>query len=234
MSASDVWLTPPTIITALGGPESFDLDPCASIDRPWDTAKRHYTVLDDGLAQTWDPRERHFVNPPYSAVLRWVRRIVAHGNGTALLFAKTETQAFMSIFDSASALFFLEGRVRFHLPNGEPGPERAMHPSVLCAWGEYDADVLAACALEGRFLPLRLPRRFAGAAVERKTWREAVTSWLSEQDGPVTLAALYRAIQGTPTAAGNAHPREKLRQTLQRGPFKRVGRGLWEFDSAAA
>jgi len=173
-------------------------------------------------------------NVPYSAVGRWVRRLVAHGVGTTLLFAKTETQAFMSIFDTASALFFLEGRVRFHLPDGTPAPERAMHPSVLCAWGESDADVLASCGLGGRFVPLQLPRRFAGASVERKTWRQAVTDWLSQQEGPVTLAALYRAMQGTPTAAGNAHPREKLRQTLQRGPFKRVGRGLWAFDPAAA
>lgn len=32
----DEWLTPPEIIKALGGPESFDLDPCAPIKRPWD------------------------------------------------------------------------------------------------------------------------------------------------------------------------------------------------------
>lgn len=234
MSNSDVWLTPPWILAALGGAASFDLDPCASVDRPWDTAKRHFTIHDDGLAQPWSPSWRAFANVPYSCVGRWVRRLVAHGNGTTLLFSKTETQAFMSIFDTASALFFLEGRVRFRLPDGTPAPDRAMHPSVLCAWGEYDADVLAACGLSGRFVPLQLPRRFAGATVERKTWRQAVTDWLAEQEGPVTLAALYRAIQGTPTAAGNAHPREKLRQTLQRGPFKRVGRGLWEFDPAAA
>ncbi|NCW30719.1 MAG: adenine methyltransferase, partial [Alphaproteobacteria bacterium] len=29
------WLTPPAVIKALG---EFDLDPCASLDRPWDTA----------------------------------------------------------------------------------------------------------------------------------------------------------------------------------------------------
>lgn len=29
----DEWLTPPEIIQALGGPESFDLDPCAPINR---------------------------------------------------------------------------------------------------------------------------------------------------------------------------------------------------------
>jgi hypothetical protein len=32
---SDEWLTPPGILKALG---QFDLDPCAPVNRPWDTA----------------------------------------------------------------------------------------------------------------------------------------------------------------------------------------------------
>ena len=36
----DEWLTPPNILLALG---AFDLDPCAPIVRPWDTAALHYT-----------------------------------------------------------------------------------------------------------------------------------------------------------------------------------------------
>ena len=35
----DEWLTPPEIIRALG---PFDLDPCAPVNRPWDTANDHY------------------------------------------------------------------------------------------------------------------------------------------------------------------------------------------------
>ncbi|WP_280940170.1 hypothetical protein [Mesorhizobium sp. WSM1293] len=33
-AGTDVWLTPPAILAALGGAESFDLDPCAPLDRP--------------------------------------------------------------------------------------------------------------------------------------------------------------------------------------------------------
>lgn len=44
------WLTPPSIIKSLG---DFDLDPCSPINRPWDTAKKHFNVNDDGLAQNW-------------------------------------------------------------------------------------------------------------------------------------------------------------------------------------
>lgn len=50
---TDVWLSPPWLIKALG---DFDLDPSAPKCRPWDMAKNHYTVEDDGLAQEWRGR----------------------------------------------------------------------------------------------------------------------------------------------------------------------------------
>ena len=33
------WLTPPDLVQLLG---PFDLDPCAPVRRPWDTAAKHY------------------------------------------------------------------------------------------------------------------------------------------------------------------------------------------------
>lgn len=45
-SGKDEWLTPRPLIQALG---EFDLDPCAPIKRPWDMAKNHFTVEDNGL-----------------------------------------------------------------------------------------------------------------------------------------------------------------------------------------
>lgn len=42
-AGTHVWLTPPHVVDALG---PFDLDPCASTDRPWDTAAKHYTEHD--------------------------------------------------------------------------------------------------------------------------------------------------------------------------------------------
>ncbi len=47
---SDEWLTPQWILEPLG---VFDLDPCASVVRPWATAKQHLTVEDDGLKANW-------------------------------------------------------------------------------------------------------------------------------------------------------------------------------------
>ena len=54
------WLTPPTIIKALG---PFDLDPCAPVTRPWPTAAKHYSIEDNGLQQVWFGKI--WCNPPY-------------------------------------------------------------------------------------------------------------------------------------------------------------------------
>lgn len=55
-AATTTWLTPPEILTALGGSSSFDLDPCAApLPRPWSTALRMNALEDGaGLALEWD------------------------------------------------------------------------------------------------------------------------------------------------------------------------------------
>ena len=77
VSATDVWLTPPHIFEALG---PFDLDPCASEDRPWDTAKVHYTMKDDGLKQAWSGRV--WCNPPYGPKMApFLEKLATHPGG---------------------------------------------------------------------------------------------------------------------------------------------------------
>ena len=221
------WLTPPFILDALGGAESFDLDPCASIDMPWPTAKRMLTVEDNGLLQEWEGRV--WLNPPYSrqVIGRWMARLAGHGRGTALVFARTETDwCFQSVWHRASAVLFLRGRLRFHRPDGRRAKANAGAPNLLAAYGRDDADVLALCGLDGQFVPLTLPRIFA-VALRRQTWREALSEWMAAQPGPVTLAEIYRAFARHPKAANNRNVDAKLRQELQRGPFQRVGRGAW-------
>ena len=69
---SDEWLTPKWILDRLG---SFDLDPCASVERPWPTAARHYTVKEDGLLQRWEGVV--WCNPPYGrAAAPWPAKLV--------------------------------------------------------------------------------------------------------------------------------------------------------------
>lgn len=72
-AGKDEWLTPPYITEQLG---PFDLDPCSPIDRPWPTAKKHYTILDDGLNKTWGGL--------FGAILRMGRKLL-NGSGNALI-----------------------------------------------------------------------------------------------------------------------------------------------------
>jgi len=131
VGGKDEWLTPPELIRELG---PFDLDPCAPIRRPWDTATEHYTIQDDGLNQRW----HGFVwcNPPYAHVGKWMARMAEHGNGIALLFARTETKAWHEhIWPKASSVLFLKGRLTFYHVDGTPGASNSGAPSALIGYG---------------------------------------------------------------------------------------------------
>lgn len=168
----DEWLTPPEIIAALGGPESFDLDPCSPVTRPWPTAKQHYTIQDNGLTKPW--HGRIWFNPPYGGppiVGPWMRRMAQHGTGTALTFARTETDLFFeTVWRRAAAILFLRGRLYFHHVDGKRAAANSGAPSVLIAYGKSDAEILKSCGIAGQFVTL------AGGA-----------------PGPSTFAAGYEA-----------------------------------------
>jgi len=114
----DEWLTPPYIVKALG---EFDLDPCAPIIRPWDTATHHYSINDDGLSCVWAGRV--WLNPPYgNQTEKWLRKLIKHGNGVALTFARTETKMFVEcIWKQADAIVFIYKRIRFYHVDGTKG-----------------------------------------------------------------------------------------------------------------
>lgn len=149
---NDEWLTPPEILKALG---AFDLDPCAPVTRPWEMAARHLTINDNGLMKEWSGRI--WLNPPYSAqeVPRWLKRLADHGQGTALVFARTETGWFIeSVWERATAVLFLYGRLCFHYVDGRKAKANAGAPSCLVAYGEKDATKLETSELNGRYIRL--------------------------------------------------------------------------------
>ncbi len=151
---SNAWLTPPGIIQALG---TFDLDPCAAPDlRPWDTAAVHIAPPEDGLSWPWYGRV--WLNPPYSDIERWLGKLADHGQGTAIVFARTETRWFVEhVWERATAVLFLHGRLHFHLPDGSRAAGNAGGPSCLVAYGRSDAVALAGAGLAGTFVPLGSP-----------------------------------------------------------------------------
>jgi hypothetical protein len=145
------WLTPPDLLARLG---TFDLDPCSPIDRPWDTAKKHYTILDDGLSQPWHGRV--WLNPPYGPGMeKWLDRLANHdGGGLALIFARTETRTFFDhVWARADGILFIKGRIRFCRPDGRQALS-AGSPSVLVAYGKAERDLLATHPVEGKYLDI--------------------------------------------------------------------------------
>lgn len=148
---SDDWITPKFILDALG---EFDLDPCACDPQPWPTAKKNFTFKDDGLSQFWFGRV--WMNPPYGPLTRhWLQKLAEHGNGIALVFARTETKMFFKwVWPRAKALLFLEGRLYFCYPDGKTAAANAGGPSVLIAYGQENVAALETCGLKGALVRL--------------------------------------------------------------------------------
>lgn len=144
----DEWLTPPEIIKALG---AFDLDPCAPADerRPWDMAANHYSAEKNGLSLPWHGRV--WCNPPYGLeAARWLEKLAAHGNGIALIFARTETAMFFDhVWEKADALLFIRGRLHFHHVDGRRAAANSGAPSVLVAYGQNNVQALRTSGIAG-------------------------------------------------------------------------------------
>jgi hypothetical protein len=150
---NDEWLTPRYIIDDLG---PFDLDPCAPIIRPWDTARKHFTVNDNGLLQEWGG-VFVFMNPPYGQQTEyWLERMTIHDNGIALIYARTETEMFFKyVWNMADSVRFIEGRLYFHYVDGSRAKTNSGAPSVLIAYGNEADSRLKRSKIKGQYIKLR-------------------------------------------------------------------------------
>lgn len=131
---TDSWITPKWLIDRLG---PFELDPCASDPQPWPCAARQFT--ENGLILPWDGF--WWCNPPYGRSLgEWLHKCaVSRGvGGIALVFARTETRAFQTVWKHASLLLFIKGRLSFFKPDGTESKigHNSGGPSVLIAYGD--------------------------------------------------------------------------------------------------
>ncbi|RQQ64393.1 adenine methyltransferase [Burkholderia stagnalis] len=133
------WLTPPEWIQALG---PFELDPCAPVVRPWNTARLHFTVEDNGLAREW--LGRVWCNPPFGReAAKWLKRMADHNNGIALIPARTETAMFYeSVWSRADSVCFVRGRPHFHYVDGRRAPFNSGAPICLVAYGRANTIAL--------------------------------------------------------------------------------------------
>ncbi|MEG3176168.1 DNA N-6-adenine-methyltransferase [Sphingomonas sp. RB3P16] len=122
----DSRFTPPdfmaSIYAAFG---EIDLDPCAHLLSPV-VARRRILRSEggDGLADAWSGRVA-FVNPPYSELLKWLRR--AHDQWRAgtvetvvcLIPVRTDSVWFHDVLSTDADIYLLRGRVRFLDPRGK-------------------------------------------------------------------------------------------------------------------
>lgn len=156
---SQTWITPKWIIDALG---PFDLDPCAADPRPWDCARQNLTEL--GLSMTWHGRV--WLNPPFDRyeVAKWVLRLAEHGDGIALLHARTEAEWFEPVWDRASAILFLDDRLHFHHQDGRRASANSGAPACLAAFSARDVNRLQHAGIRGRLVT---SWHYVGAALKR-------------------------------------------------------------------
>lgn len=222
-SKTNSWITPPEILEVLG---DFDLDPAAALKMPWRTAQTMWTKKDDGLAAFREWFGRVWLNPPYSTELikAFMARMADHGRGTALVFARTDTEwADKYVFRSgtASGVLFKHGRIHFHYPSGERAKANAGAPSMLVAYGAEDFDRLRASGINGTLLPISPLASFyvfaAGQAVEElPSWRDLLTELVERHGGNMRLQDVYDTLKNHAKTHKNPNWRAKVRQVLNR------------------
>jgi hypothetical protein len=104
-STTDDWITPRWLVDRLG---VFDLDPCQSETQPWPCARAGISpATGHGLMMGWEGEV--WMNPPYGKETgRWLHRLADHGNGVALVFARTDTRMFFRhVWPKATGILFL-------------------------------------------------------------------------------------------------------------------------------
>jgi hypothetical protein len=220
---TDQWLTPPEIVKSLG---EFDLDPCTPIIRPWDTAKIHYNVLDNGLTKEWFGRV--WMNPPYGQeCIDWLKKLSIHNNGISLIFARTETKMFFEyVWKKATSVFFFEGRLHFYNVKGERCKANAGAPSCLISYGENNSDSIDESGLNGKHLPLKyIPIIIVGIS---PSWKSLIKIVITRLNGEAEIQKIYEMIEeiAPDKITKNSNYKEKIRQRLQQH-FIRKSRGVY-------
>jgi hypothetical protein len=142
------WWTPPHVFGALG--MSFDLDPCAPPlpAMPWLPAARRISLPQDGLTAAWNGHV--WLNPPYGKQTQaWTDKLICHGDGIALVFARTDTAWCQRAMRAAGAVCFPAGRLSF-IDGTQPGNRKghnAAVASMLLGYGRRCAEAVLGCGL---------------------------------------------------------------------------------------
>lgn len=145
------WYTPKWVFEELG--LVFDLDPSSPHDMETAVpASTKYTIFDDGLSRPWFGRV--WLNPPYGRDTPfWIRRMIEHGTGVALVFSRTDASWCQDAMKACTAMLFVSGRIEF-----VPGKEnqhkksRSGAGTVMFAFGNECAIALENMRDRGIFI----------------------------------------------------------------------------------
>lgn len=141
-SSNDDWGTPQELYDCLDKLFDLRLDVCANEKN----AKTYYYFdeKNNGLKQRWFGN--CFMNPPYSkpnkkenkpGLIHWIEKTIRESKKkrvnyvVALLPARTETDWFELVWENASLILFLHGRLKF-----EGAKSSAPFPSVIAIFGK--------------------------------------------------------------------------------------------------
>jgi len=148
------WYTPKWVFDSLG--IKFDLDPCQPEEKiDWIPAVRHLHINDCGLTGEWFSNENVWLNPPYGkSTKQWLEKLNDHGNGIALVFARTDCKWFQDVCTKADAILFLSGRIKFVDGLCQTGGSGAGCGSMLVAWGEENVFALRGMSDKGFYVDM--------------------------------------------------------------------------------
>lgn len=114
----------------------------------------HLDEADNGLAAPWFGTV--WCNPPYGReTFKWLAKLADHGDGIALVFARTETVGFFEqVWERADAVFFFKGRLKFWYVDGTEA-DTANAPSCLIAYGKSNVEKLRNSGFAGKLVVLK-------------------------------------------------------------------------------
>jgi hypothetical protein len=139
---SNEWYTPRAVFDALGC--TFDLDVAAPEHGPLHVPASEW-FFHDALNEPWFGFV--WMNPPFgerNALVPWLDRFFAHGNGIALVPDRTSAPWFWDAWRRADAVLFTR-KLRFLRPDGTEGRSPSCGTALL-ATGERGAQALRRAA----------------------------------------------------------------------------------------
>jgi len=152
---SSDWFTPKFIFDAFG--LAFDLDPAhPGRDNPYCVVptRQIFTARDEGLRQPW--HGLIWLNPPFGGrrgQVAWLRKFFQHGNGIALIAARTSADWFHEVVvPNAELLCFPAGKTKFIRPDGSVGREPGTG-IVLIGMGRVACEALLRSGLGACYVP---------------------------------------------------------------------------------